>query len=165
MISIRNVVLVMTLLLASDQISKIWVRLAIPLHKSSNLIPNLIDLTHVENKGVSFSFLGNLNDSYRAPLLVMISLVAVIMLSYYWWKHRREMCFWTELTFLLVLPGAFGNLIDRALFGSVTDFFHFRFYHHSFFVNNLADIYISFGVVSYLIGAWRTHQEEAARQP
>ena len=153
----------MLLLLASDQISKIWVRDTIPLYQSRNLIPFLIDLTHVENRGVSFSMLGDVSESFRVPLLAGISIVAVVMLTWYWWRHRREMCFWLESAFVLILPGAVGNLIDRVWQGSVTDFFHFRFGDISFFVNNLADIYISMGVVAYMIGSIRAHRAEQTR--
>ncbi|MCZ6748311.1 MAG: signal peptidase II, partial [SAR324 cluster bacterium] len=60
----------------------------------------------------------------------------------------------TEWAFLLILPGAIGNLIDRAWFGTVTDFLHFRFYSTSFFVNNVADVFISLGVVTFVVGTF-----------
>ncbi len=143
----------MAALLIADQAAKIWVRLEIPLHHSTNLIPHLIDLTHVENRGVSFSFLGDVSDAVRVPLLVLISVAAVAVLGAYWVRQRRALNGWTHAAFVLILPGAVGNLIDRLVYGTVTDFLHFRFYSTSFFVNNLADILISLGVVSYLIGA------------
>lgn len=145
---------VMLLLLGLDQASKIWVRAYVPLHQSTNLIPNLIDLTYVENRGVSWSIMADLSDMIRVPLLVGISLVAVALLAYYWLKHRATMNRWTDAAFILILPGAVGNLIDRVTFGSVTDYFHFRFYDTSFFVNNIADIWISMGVVAYMVGAY-----------
>jgi signal peptidase II len=143
----------MALLLAVDQGSKAWVRANIPLHRSSVLVPHLLELTHVENRGVSFSFLGDVADGVRVPLLVAISLVAVALIAAYWVRHRHEMHALAELAFVLILPGAVGNLIDRLMFGTVTDFLHFRFYDFSFFVNNFADILISLGVVAYLLGA------------
>jgi signal peptidase II len=116
-------------------------------------VPNLLGLTHVENRGVSFSFLGNVADGVRVPLLVGISLVAVALLGAYWLRHRRYLHPLAESAFVLILPGAVGNLIDRIAFGTVTDFLHFHFYDTSFFVNNVADILISLGVVAYLLGA------------
>ncbi len=143
---------IMAGMLLIDQGSKIWVRAEIPLSRMMPFIPNLIDLTHVENPGVSFSILGGLNDSLRVPLLVTISVVAVGLLTFYWLRHRGDMNRLADLGFVLILPGAVGNLIDRALFGTVTDFLRFRFYSYSFFVNNFADILISAGVGAYLIG-------------
>ena len=69
---------------------------------------------------------------------------------------------WCHLAFQLILAGAIGNLIDRALFGVVTDFIHFRFYSTSFFVNNIADILISAGVVAYLLGMVRIKKRKTA---
>jgi len=155
--------LIILALLVSDQASKIWVRKTIPLFMSSNLIPSFIDLTHVENPGVSFSLLGDAPDAVRVPLLAGISLAAVVFLSWYWIRNRSELGPWLEAAFVLILPGAAGNLIDRVLQGTVTDFFHFRFGETSFFVNNLADIYISLGVVSYMIGSIRIHRDERRR--
>jgi signal peptidase II len=142
----------MAALLALDQLPKIWVRAAVPLHEDTVLLPNFLEFTHVENRGVSFSVMGDLPDMWRVPLLVSFSAIAVAALAYYWLKHRRELGFFTDWAFLLILPGAVGNLIDRAVYGTVTDFLHFRFYETSFFVNNIADIEISLGVIAYLAG-------------
>jgi len=152
----------MCVLLLLDQGTKIWVRATIPLHRTTGFIPYLIDLTHVENPGVSFSFLGDLADAIRVPLLVTVSLAAALLLGWYWLRHRRAMHSFMDLAFIFILPGAVGNLIDRALYGRVTDFLHFRFGSTSFFVNNLADIFISMGVVAYALGillSRRSHPE------
>ena len=146
---------VIALLLVLDQGSKAWVRAEIPLYRASGLVPHLIDLTHVENRGVSFSFLGNLGEGVRVPLLVSISLAALAVLGIYWRRHWAEMPLLGHLGFVLILPGAAGNLIDRMRYGTVTDFLHFRFYDVSFFVNNLADIFISAGVIAYALGMLR----------
>ena len=73
----------MLVLLALDQFSKIWVRETIPLYEMTPLVPNFLDLTHVQNRGVSFSFLADLEDPIRIPLLVGVSLVAVVGMIYY----------------------------------------------------------------------------------
>lgn len=150
----RSLVLLLAMfaLLALDQGSKAWVRADIPLYRAAVLVPHLLDLTHVENRGVSFSFLGTVGDSIRVPLLVGVSLAALALLGWYWRRHRSELGAWGHLAFVFIVPGAAGNLIDRLRYGTVTDFLHFRFYDTSFFVNNLADIFISAGVVAYVLG-------------
>jgi len=142
---------VLAVLLFLDQAIKVWVRLDVPLHSVTGVIPNFIDLTRVENPGISFSMLGDLGANVRVPLLVGVSLVAVLLIARYWWRQRRHLPRVADGAFVLILAGAVGNLIDRALFGTVTDYLHFRFFAYSFFVNNLADIYISIGVVVYLL--------------
>lgn len=154
----------MLVLLALDQGAKIWIREAVPLHSLSVLVPNFFDLTHVENKGVSFSLLGNISDSVRVPLLVGISALALGMLSYYWLRNRAGMNRYSDVAFALILPGAGGNLVDRLIFGTVTDYIHFRFFEVSFFVNNIADILISAGVALYIIGTLLQIRRDKTRE-
>jgi len=45
---------IIAVLLAIDLVSKIWIRANVPLYELTTLIPNLIDLTHAQNRGVSF---------------------------------------------------------------------------------------------------------------
>lgn len=141
---------IIAVLLAIDLVSKIWIRANVPLYESTNLIPNLIDLTHVQNRGVSFSFLSDLDDSIRLPLLIGISVFAVAGMIFYQLRYWLELDAWTKQGLTWILPGAMGNLFDRVWFGQVTDFFHFRWFEVSFFVNNLADIFISLGVICFV---------------
>ena len=137
-------------LLAIDLVSKIWIRANVPLYELTTLIPNFIDLTHVQNRGVSFSFLSDLNDSIRLPLLIGVSVLATTGMIFYQLRYWLDLDEWTKHGLTWILPGAMGNLVDRAWFGQVTDFFHFRWFEVSFFVNNFADIFISFGVVCFI---------------
>ena len=141
----------MILLLGLDLGSKIWVRANVPLYEITELLTNFVDLTHVQNRGVSFSIFADSSDSIRIPLLVGVSLVAVVAMIYYQTRYWNELDFYTRTGLLCVLPGAAGNLVDRTFYGYVTDFFHFHWYETSFFVNNLADCFISLGVVFFII--------------
>jgi signal peptidase II len=143
--------LLMILLLGLDLSSKMWVRANVPLYEITELLTNFIDLTHVQNRGVSFSFFADIADSFRIPLLVGVSLVAVVAMIFYQTRYWKELDFFTRSGLVCILPGAAGNLADRVVYGYVTDFFHFRWYETSFFVNNLADCFISLGVVFFII--------------
>ena len=141
----------MIVFLGLDLGSKIWVRANIPLYETTGLLTNFLDLTHVQNRGVSFSFLADYSDSIRIPLLVGVSLVATLAMLYYLTRYWDELDFCTCSGLTCVIPGAAGNLIDRVVYGYVTDFFHFRWYETSFFVNNIADCFISVGVIFFII--------------
>jgi len=141
----------MIIFLGLDLSSKIWIRLNVPLYETTELLANILDLTHVQNRGVSFSFLADFSDSYRVPLLVGVSLLAVAAMLYYQTRYWSELDFFTRSGLVLVLPGATGNLIDRAVYSYVTDFLHFHWYETSFFVNNLADCFISLGVIFFIV--------------
>ena len=143
--------LIMIILLVLDLGSKVWVRANVPLYEVTELITNFIDLTHVQNRGVSFSLFADIADAFRIPLLVGVSLVAVVTMIFYQIHYWNELDFYTRSGLVCVLPGATGNLVDRAIYGYVTDFLHFRCYDTSFFVNNLADCFISLGVVFFIV--------------
>ena len=147
----RIAFLVITLLVLLDQAAKIWIRQHIDLYHVVPILPNFLELTLVQNKGVSFSFMADWPESIRLPLLLSISVIAVLGMLYYliWYWKRNDL--FMKTAFVMIIPGAIGNLIDRALFGSVTDFLHFRWYEFSFFVNNLADCFISVGVCFFIL--------------
>jgi len=143
--------IIMVILFCFDLFSKIWVRENLPLHETRKIVTNYLDLLHVQNRGISFSFFSDLSESIRVPFLVGVSLVAVIAMLYYQNRYWKELDFFTRSGLVCVLPGAAGNLVDRSFFGYVTDFLHFRWHNTSFFVNNLADCFISIGVVFFII--------------
>lgn len=162
--SLLGALAVMAFLLALDYGSKEWVRQTVPLYEMTPLIPQLIDLTHVQNHGVSFSIMADWPEFVRLPLLIGISLVAVIGMAAYLFRYWEEIDRWTWWALIVILPGALGNLIDRVLQGYVTDFLHFRWGDFSFFVNNLADIFISAGVVFLAWGAFLLKRQQASSE-
>jgi len=152
----------MIVFLGIDLGSKIWVRTNIPLYNTSELLKNFLDLTHVQNRGVSFSFMADYSDYIRIPLLVGVSLIATVAMLYYQSRYWDELDFFTRSGLACVIPGAAGNLIDRIFYGYVTDFFHFRWYETSFFVNNFADCFISVGVVFFIIPLFSNKKSSAS---
>ncbi len=101
-----------------DQVSKYVARNSIEPGEIIKLSPKLIWLTLVQNTGAAFSF------SFGNPLLnrilfIIISTLAIILITYMSIKSKNKM---EIFSFALILGGAIGNLIDRIIMGSVTDF-------------------------------------------
>jgi signal peptidase II len=142
------------LLVGLDQVIKIWVRSYFQSGGTVELIPHLIDLTHQENEGISFSLLSDLPDLIRIPLLAGVSLLVVLILCIYLYRNWAELVSGEKWGFSLIISGAVGNLIDRVLRQSVTDYMYFHFYDTGFFVNNLADDLISLGFIVMLYQAF-----------
>ncbi|MGK0288653.1 MAG: signal peptidase II [bacterium] len=140
-----------------DQLIKVLVRKFMTFQTNIELIPSLINLVYVENKGVSFSFLGNLPDNIRVPLLVGISSLVVLGILTYLYRSWETQLLWEKWGYSLIISGAIGNLIDRAFRQSVTDYMYFHFGNRGFFVNNLADDFISIGFVILL---WKSFQKK-----
>jgi signal peptidase II len=133
-----------------DQLTKIMIRDMIPLHDSIPIIPSLFNLTHVRNPGGAFNLLARSHDTFRVPFFLIMTVVAVMALLYFLREiqsHQRLLLF----AVAGVLGGAIGNFIDRVAIGEVTDFldFYVGSYHWPSF--NVADSFISVGVVVLLV--------------
>ena len=125
-------------LVVIDQIVKYLVRANIGLGGSAPFIPFLLDLTYVQNTGAAFSILRQ-----HTWLLTMTSAVVVLVMCWLAVKgfFKNRLGLWSAA---LVLAGGVGNLIDRAIFGYVTDMFQTTFM--DFAVFNVADCCITIGV-------------------
>jgi signal peptidase II len=102
-----------------DQISKALVREHLALGERIPLVPGLVELVRVENRGIAWGLLSG--HPLRLPLVSALSLVTfVVMLGW----HRRLAAHERGLAWSLslVLAGATGNFIDRLLYRQVTDF-------------------------------------------
>ena len=124
-------------LVVVDQITKILTRALIPLGEQITLIPGLVGLTYVQNTGAAFS-----SFSGGTQLLALVSLVMTIAKS--WLKHP-----FAQWCMAVVMAGAFGNFIDRAFIGYVTDMVDTLFM--TFAVYNFADICVVLGVIALAI--------------
>ena len=146
----RFYVFLISILVALDQFIKYLVRINLSSYSYIEIIPNLVHLTYQENQGISFSMLSDLPDSIRVPLLSGVSGVVVIGLCIYIYRGWNNLNTGEKWGFSLIISGAIGNLLDRAIRQQVTDYMFFHFYETGFFVNNLADDIISIGFVLIL---------------
>jgi signal peptidase II len=151
--------LVALAVLALDQWSKWLVEAHLPHHSTVEVIPGLLNFTHVRNTGVAFGlFAANGHDLHTLTLSVVGMVALAVVLVYFWRTPARDRLLLTALA--LVLGGAVGNLADRLAGGAVTDFIdvYLRSYHwHTF---NVADSAISVGLV---LMAWDALRPSAAR--
>ena len=131
------------LLVLLDQGVKYLVLTRIPLGGHVPFLPHLLELTYVQNTGAAFSILES-----HTWLLALVSLVMSALLAWALFKplFRHPL---GRFFLALVLAGAVGNLIDRALRGFVVDMFNVLFM--SFAVFNVADSFVSVGAVMLVI--------------
>ncbi len=108
-------------LLVVDQVSKALIAGNIALHSSIEVIPHFFHLVHVRNKGAIFGFFSQSGNSWVFVLLTLASFAALGLVVFYFFKTPPSEKF-LSFALSLILAGAFGNLIDRVLRGSVIDF-------------------------------------------
>ena len=143
------------LLILGDQLTKLAVRTGIPLGGSIPFIPHVLDLTYVQNTGAAFSLLRQ--HTWLLTLtsaLVVLVMCALIVKGFF----QNALGRWAAA---LVLAGGVGNLIDRALFGFVTDMFQTTFINFAVF--NVADCCITIGVpllFLYVLLFWDDDKEK-----
>ena len=142
-----------------DQISKFLVKTTIPLYSKREVIPNLLDFTHVQNTGAAFGVLNAAEFPYKSAVMIAIATLALVAISLY----ARQLGSHEKLSrygLALILGGAFGNLIDRALAGYVIDFVDVYWGEAHFWAFNVADAAITIGAILVLlemIGLGRSH--------
>jgi signal peptidase II len=130
-----------------DRISKIYV---IQLDKN-NLGSDIFNSTYLNivliwNKGIAFGLL-SFNDSYLYNIISLIIAIIIIILVIMSLKSRG----FKRYSLLMIVGGALGNLYDRIFFNAVPDFIDFHVGSFHWFVFNIADIFISLGVIFMIL--------------
>ncbi len=121
-----------------DQYTKVLVRAAVPLNGTWSPWPWLLPyarILHIENTGAAFGMFKN------AGLFFMIVGIIVSLVIIVYSLRLPPGHTWMRIALGMQLGGALGNLIDRILFGPVTDFISLG----NFAIFNVADASISVG--------------------
>jgi signal peptidase II len=143
-------------LIAADWLSKLWIVNRMALGETLALVDGWLYFVHRKNPGVAFSFLADLPDVWRMPLLTIASAVGVVLFARIIMITPDTI---VRVAAAIVLAGAVGNLGDRLLNGHVTDFVLVTFFP---FVFNVADAAITVGGV---LLAFRLLFTDAALEP
>lgn len=120
-------------------------------YQSVPVVENFFNLTYVENHAIAFGIFGGIKRKYRMPLILILPLCVTAFCFFLFWKIRKAQ-FSILLPLFLILGGAYGNIIDRAMHGYVTDFLHAHYYYqYHFYVFNVADILVNIGLILLLL--------------
>ncbi len=141
----KKISLYTILFLMIDQISKILVRMYLNLYNDIELIPNFFSLIYVKNDGAAFSILEG-----KTIFFIIITIIALIGIIYY--IKGKDLKKIDYIIYGMLIGGIIGNLIDRIIYGSVTDFISFTILNKPMPIFNLADTFICIGCI---IMIWR----------
>lgn len=144
------------LIVAADRIVKLAVERSMAYQESIGLLP-FLSLYRTHNEGIAFSMLWGASPA----TLIAISL-CVIAFVLWLWRTSPPSRVISHFGFALVIGGAIGNLIDRAMYGYVIDYFLFHTPVWSFAVFNLADAAITVGAGLIILDELLTWRRERA---
>lgn len=134
------------LIVIFDQWTKALITSKFHFGESLSIIGGFFNLTFIKNPGAAFGLLAHADPAFRIPFFLIVPLVALFAIGYVFRKiGDNDIRISSALS--LVIGGAIGNLIDRAMLGYVIDFLDFHWqetYHFPAF--NVADSAICVGV-------------------
>lgn len=129
-------------LVAIDQVIKIWVLQSLKPIGSFSLIPNLLELSYVENRGASFGMFQNMSHIFAILTTIMMIIILVLYIKF------KEHNFFSHYAAICIISGGIGNLIDRLMLEFVVDYIHVMFFPYIF---NFADCLVVTGAISFFV--------------
>ncbi len=136
---------VVIIILAIDQLIKYLINIYEPLIELS-----ILKIHFVKNYGIGF---GLLNTPSVKWVLIILTIIIIIGILYYYRNIPNK--FLPVFSFALVMGGALGNLVDRIMYGFVTDFIDFGFWP----AFNIADSAVTIGVILLIFYYWKYSQK------
>ena len=109
-------------------------------------INNYLNLNLVFNTGIGFG-LFSLNAGIYYNMLSILIFFIILVLIYLMLKSKPS----EKIFFSFIIGGAIGNLYDRIIFKAVPDFIDFHIKDFHWFTFNIADIFISIGIIFMIL--------------
>lgn len=150
---------VVALVFILDQASKLWLLFGVGLAENGPFaVAPFMDIVLAWNRGISYGLFQQ-DGAFGRWFLVALSFVAAIWLWRWMWHAGRRL---TIISLALIIGGALGNGVDRAVYGAVVDFVHLHYGDFSWYIFNVADAAIVVGVAGLLYESFRPGTEKAA---
>ena len=109
-------------------------------------VTSFLKLNLIWNNGIAFGLLSFQEDFYYNLLTVLI-IIIILILSYLMIRSNDV----EKAGFCLIIGGSLGNIFDRIYYSSVVDFIDFHIKNFHWFIFNVADIFITIGVITLII--------------
>ena len=130
-----------------DRLSKIYVIVLDNKFFGSELFSSkFLNISLIWNEGIAFGLL-SFNEKIFYNLLTFIILIIILIIFFMVLKSYG----FKKYSLLMILGGALGNVYDRIFYGAVPDFIDFHIGNFHWFIFNVADIFITLGVIFMII--------------
>ena len=138
-----------------DQISKFWIRNNFDSYIEHSIVTDIFTLIKVENTGAFLGMGSELSEIPRILLLIVLPVIVLISITIYTYIDK-SLDKISIIGFSLIIGGGIGNIFDRIVYGSVTDFLYLNFggiFKTGIF--NIADFSVTTGMVMILISSFK----------
>lgn len=130
-----------------DRITKNFVISQSKINLSNDLfLSNYLNISLMWNEGIAFGLFA-FDESFFYNFITILIIIVIIIVFFMILKNKG----YKKYSLILILGGALGNLYDRIFFGAVPDFIDFHIGDFHWFVFNVADIFISIGVIIMIL--------------
>jgi len=135
------------LIFSVDRISKVLIiRLSNTTENQEIIVSKFLSLNLIWNKGIAFGIF-SFDEKFFYNILTMI--IIIVTLVVFWLMVKAENL--EKYGFMIIFSGSLGNVYDRLVYSSVPDFIDFHFENFHWFTFNVADIFITTGVVLLIL--------------
>jgi len=141
-------------IIIADQLSKFIIRTNFNLYEQVNVIKGFVKIIYIRNSGVIWGLFSN-SKNQIIPIIITILSIAALLTVFYIFLKTSLTCKLELISLSFIMGGAVGNVIDRFSLGYVVDFIdiYVKSYHWPTF--NIADSFISIGIILLLISVLR----------
>ena len=135
--------LIFTIIFALDRITKIYILHLAEINNTLDIyITSFLNFYLIWNKGIAFGLLSfdkNIVYNFITFFIAFVTLIILII--------ALKSSDFKGYLFMIIFSGSIGNLFDRLYFSAVPDFIDFHINDFHWFIFNVADIFISLGVI------------------
>ncbi|MFL2893574.1 MAG: signal peptidase II [Candidatus Pelagibacter sp.] len=143
---IINFFLILSFIFTIDRLSKIYILKYFELNSSEIYLTSFLNLILVWNKGIGFGLL-SFEASVVYNFITFFIFIVILILFIVGVKYDQKNGYF----YMIIIGGALGNLFDRIYYYSVPDFIDFHLGDFHWFVFNVADIFITIGIICLII--------------
>ena len=139
---LKDFIIILSIFLL-DRVSKLYIiHLNSKLSDTKIFVSKFINIQLIWNEGVAFGILAFKNSLFYHSLTGLIVIIIIVIIYFIYKTTGIE-----KYGFVMILGGSLGNIFDRLLYSSVPDFLDFHYQNFHWFIFNVADIFITIGVI------------------
>ena len=147
---------IITIIFSLDRISKFYIILKSETNLSSSLLTSkFLNINLIWNEGIAFG-LFSFNENYLYNLLTILIVIVIFIILIMIIKFEG----FKRYALSMIFGGAVGNLYDRIFYSAVPDFIDFHIKEFHWFIFNVADIFITIGVIIMILSEFRVNDKK-----